>query len=86
MESKRRFVLFPIQYGDVRNIVYCIELLLIDKTDLAHVQESRGVVLDRRGNGPLERRTRLAKEAERQRAAFHLPRPCLFRRIRWHRQ
>nr|WAK98619.1 ORF120 Ld-RNR-R2b [Lymantria dispar multiple nucleopolyhedrovirus] len=52
---------------------------------VAHVQKGRGVVLDRRGGGPVQGHERLGA-LERQRAPFHQARAGLFRRQRRHRQ
>lgn len=47
-ENKRRFVLFPLKYHEVSRVhasrVECFELTL--QTDLADVQEGRGILLD----------------------------------------
>ena len=64
-ENKRRFVLFPIQYPDVsvKPHVKCSstrplsrpslsETDLPSRSDLEDVQEGRGVLLDRGGDGP----------------------------------
>lgn len=45
-ESRRRFVLFPIQYPEVRVYRVVFILTLILNLDLANVQEGRGVLLD----------------------------------------
>lgn len=47
-ESRRRFVLFPIQYHEVCGFVFffCVDLHSLLFLDLANVQESRGFVLD----------------------------------------
>ena len=49
-ESRRRFVLFPIQYHEVRvvSLSLCLSLSLTTiYTDLANVQEGRSLLLDR---------------------------------------
>ena len=48
MESKRRFVLFPTQYPEVRLLGYVVVLvfLLDASTDLANVQKGRSLLLD----------------------------------------
>lgn len=54
-ESPNRFVLFPIQYHEVGYPIYAplgwdTSLTRHARTDLADVQEARGVVLDGRGD------------------------------------
>jgi hypothetical protein len=61
-ESRRRFVLFPIQYHEVRVVSYALSLsllLTIMYTDLADVQEGRSLFLDRGRDGPVQRHPRL---------------------------
>jgi hypothetical protein len=45
VENKKRFVLFPIKYHEVRCPTWVTNII-----DLANVQESRGVLLDCRGD------------------------------------
>lgn len=63
--SSRRFVLFPIQYHEVRasfiparRVFRHVSLTQhgsrVTKTDMANVQEGRGELLDCRGDGPFE--------------------------------
>ena len=49
-ESKRRFVLFPIQYHEVQLQGQLFVSILSMHVDLADVQEGRGLVLDRGGD------------------------------------
>lgn len=53
-ESRRRFVLFPIQYHEVMFFLYLAFTMWLTfwTLDLANVQESRGFILDCRGDGP----------------------------------
>jgi hypothetical protein len=46
METKRRFVLFPIQYPEVSIRVLMVCDASDASIDLANVQEGRGFVLD----------------------------------------
>ena len=60
-ESRRRFVLFPIQYHEVRVVSwrYLSLSLTTTYTDLADVQEGRSLLLDRGRDGPVEGHSRL---------------------------
>lgn len=56
-ENPNRFVLFPIKYHEVSSTrltrtrrVKLYQFMLIIYTDLEHVQEGRGFILDRRGD------------------------------------
>lgn len=70
-ESQRRFVLFPIQYHEVRLTLVIIDarperLADIPLTDLANVQESGSILLDSGGDGSFQGFTRLGEQAQRQ--------------------
>ena len=66
-ENPHRFVLFPIKYHEVRiyqtshasNGFIAYWLTPVTDTDMADVQESRSLLLDRRRNRPLQRPPRL---------------------------
>ena len=73
-ENPHRFVLFPIKYHEVR--VYptihaskgfiSLWLTPVIDTDMADVQESRSLLLDRRRNRPLQRPPRLEQPTQRR--------------------
>jgi hypothetical protein len=59
MENKQRFVLFPIKYHEVLpphsfHPGTCSRVDYFSIADLADVQEGRGIVLDRRGDRPVQ--------------------------------
>lgn len=72
-ENPQRFVLFPIKYHEVW-ILFTLRAstrkvdrqnaLLIHTIDMANVQESRSVILDRRRNRLIERSTRLEQATQ----------------------
>ena len=54
--------------------------------DLANVQEGRGILLDSRRNRPQQGPPRLEPPPQQRRTLLRLTRPCLLRRLRWHRK
>lgn len=72
-ENPHRFVLFPIQYHEVRDAppplvqrVKWTHTNNIDTTDLANVQEARGFFLDCRGDRSLQGHARLEQPPDRR--------------------
>ena len=54
-ESRRRFVLFPIQYHEVCVVSSAVCFLLLTSViDMADVQEGRGLLLDCRRDGSFQ--------------------------------
>ena len=73
-ENPHRFVLFPIKYHEVRvyqtihasNGFIPLWLTPVTYTDMADVQESRSLLLDRRRDRPLQRPPRLEQPTKRR--------------------
>lgn len=93
-ENPNRFVLFPIKYHEVwsSNATQRVKCLHetreadMQRVDMADVQESGSLVLDRRRNRPIQGLARLEQASERRRALLRQPRPRLLRGLGWHRQ